>query len=70
MESFNRLSSLEAKFASSPFLQEDPNVVVRSPGADFTPSSALLEHCPFIEEDFFRRPLPDTERRRFLFECS
>ncbi|ORE02581.1 hypothetical protein BCV72DRAFT_183097, partial [Rhizopus microsporus var. microsporus] len=29
----------------------------------------LLEHCPFIEEGFFCRPLPDTERRRFLFEC-
>ncbi|ORE08283.1 hypothetical protein BCV72DRAFT_194381, partial [Rhizopus microsporus var. microsporus] len=29
----------------------------------------LLECRPFIEEDFFRRPLPDTERRCFLFEC-
>jgi hypothetical protein len=69
IEFFNRLSSLEAKFASSPFLQGDPNVIARSLGADFTPSSALLEHCPFIDEDFFRRPLPDTERRHFLFEC-
>ncbi|CEG81014.1 hypothetical protein RMATCC62417_15264 [Rhizopus microsporus] len=68
MKSFNRLSSLEAKFASSPFLQEDPNMVVQSPGADFTPS-VPLEHYPLIEEYFFRRPLPDTECRRFLFEC-
>jgi hypothetical protein len=36
--------------------------------ADFTPSSVHLEDCTFIEEDFVRRPLPNTVRWRFLFE--
>ncbi|KAI8876094.1 hypothetical protein K501DRAFT_148180, partial [Backusella circina FSU 941] len=29
----------------------------------------LLERCPFIEQDFFRRPLLEADRRPFLFEC-
>ncbi|KAI9468521.1 MAG: hypothetical protein EXX96DRAFT_451051, partial [Benjaminiella poitrasii] len=24
---------------------------------------------PYTSEDFFKRPLPDADRRRFLFEC-
>ena len=48
MEFFNRLSSLEAKFASSPFLQEDPNVFVRSPRTDFLFRIDLFDEITII----------------------
>ncbi|ORE00841.1 hypothetical protein BCV72DRAFT_237363, partial [Rhizopus microsporus var. microsporus] len=55
--------------ASNPLFQADPNVTIRAPGSDFIPSEPMLEQCPYIQEDFFKSPLPEADRRRFLFEC-
>ncbi|KAG1144473.1 hypothetical protein G6F37_011200 [Rhizopus arrhizus] len=64
-----RITELEQRFQASPLVNSDPNVVLRTPGADFTPSEAMLDEFPYLKEDFFRRPLEDTERRRYLFDC-
>ncbi|CAO3689094.1 unnamed protein product [Rhizopus microsporus] len=45
------------------------NVTIRAPGSDFIPSESMVEQCPYIQKGFFKRPLPETDRRRFLFEC-
>lgn len=64
-----RISTLEQRLQESPLLNSDPNVTVRTPGADFTPTAAMLAEFTYIEEDFFNRPLQESDRRRFLFDC-
>ena len=32
---------------------------VRSSGSEFTPNAQMLEQHPYLQEDFFRRPLSD-----------
>ncbi|KAG1171477.1 hypothetical protein G6F46_012916 [Rhizopus delemar] len=63
-----RLEHLESRISSSNLLSEDPNVIVRALGSDFTPTVDMLEQHPYISEDFFRRPLDENQRRRYLFE--
>ncbi|CAO3654316.1 unnamed protein product [Cunninghamella echinulata] len=65
-----RIEQLEASSSSNyPFHNEDPNVQIRFPGADFTPTAEMLQQCPYIQKDFFRHTLLDTDRRRFIFDC-
>ncbi|CAO3601306.1 unnamed protein product [Absidia cylindrospora] len=67
-----RLETLEASIqqSSSPHpFDNDPHVTVRAPGADFTPPQEVLDLLPSMTGDFFRSPLDDNDRRRFLFEC-
>jgi hypothetical protein len=54
--------------AESTPLNSDPNVSIRLPSSDFTPPADFLQRFPFINLDFFRRPLQDIQRRRFLSE--
>ncbi|KAI7893461.1 uncharacterized protein EV154DRAFT_386665, partial [Mucor mucedo] len=30
----------------------------------------MLTRHPFLQQDFFRRPLEENDRRRFLYACS
>lgn len=64
-----RVEQLESRLSSTTFISDDPNVVIRAPGSEFTPSVAMVQQHPYIAEDFFRRPLDDNQRRRYLFEC-
>jgi hypothetical protein len=65
-----RITSLEATIAQQPSPPpHDPNVVLRTPGSDFTPPEEVLEHFPHMTEDFFKRTLDDIDRRRFLLNC-
>jgi hypothetical protein len=64
-----RLSVMESTLASNPLFQADPNVTIHAPGSNFIPSEYMLEQYLYIQEDFFKRPLPEADRRRFLFEC-
>ncbi|KAG1048494.1 hypothetical protein G6F43_009116 [Rhizopus delemar] len=63
------LEHLEWRISSSNLLSKNPNVIVRAPGSDFTPTVDILEQHPYISEDFFRRLLDKNQRRRYLFEC-
>jgi hypothetical protein len=63
------LQPMEQQINNSPLVNIDPNIVLRAPGADFTPSSNMLEEFPYIQDDFFKRPLEENDRRRFLFDC-
>jgi hypothetical protein len=80
----NRIESLEAAITnqqasstpststspppvSSPTI--DPNITIRQPGSDFHPPAHHLKAFPDMEGNFFRSPLEDTERKRFLFDC-
>lgn len=65
-----RLANLEQQLQTSPLASHDPNVLMRTPGAGFTASVDMLYEFPYVEEDFFKRPLEETDRRRFLFDCS
>ncbi|CEG67188.1 hypothetical protein RMATCC62417_03654 [Rhizopus microsporus] len=56
-----RLSVMESTMASNPLFQADPNVTIRTPGSGFTPSESMLEQFPYIQEGFFKRPLPETD---------
>lgn len=64
-----RITSMEQSLQSSPLVNQDPNVVIRAPGSDFTPTENMLEHHPYLQQDFFKRPLDENARRRFLFDC-
>lgn len=64
-----RINLLESRLANSHLLNNDPNVQFRSPGAEFTPTEEMYRRHSYLQEDFFRRPLADSDRRRFLFEC-
>jgi hypothetical protein len=64
-----RINDLENRLAATNVLNDDPNVQFRSPGAEFTPTIEMLQQHPYLEEDFFRRPLSDSDRRKYLFEC-
>ncbi|KAI8068103.1 uncharacterized protein B0P05DRAFT_620409, partial [Gilbertella persicaria] len=39
---------LKQKLHDSPLVNIDPNVVICAPGADFTPSSVMLDEFPYI----------------------
>ncbi|KAG1164908.1 hypothetical protein G6F36_013635 [Rhizopus arrhizus] len=64
-----RIEQLETRLSDSLLLNGDPNVVYRAPGADYTPSDTILAQHPYITEDFFRRPMDESQRRRYIFEC-
>ncbi|KAG2223440.1 hypothetical protein INT45_001746 [Circinella minor] len=64
-----RLQAVEQQLATTVNINNDPNVTVRNPGADFHPTEEMLAQYPFIQEDFFKRPLDDSQRRQFLFDC-
>lgn len=64
-----RLADLEGRLAASNLLNTDPNVQFRSPGAEFTPPEDMVEAYPHLTADFFRHPLSDADRRKFLFNC-
>ncbi|KAG2210430.1 hypothetical protein INT45_010941 [Circinella minor] len=48
-----QLHAVEQQFATTATLHQDPNVTVRNPGADFTPTEQTLVQYPFIQENFF-----------------
>ena len=48
---------------------DDPFVLPRSPDLDFTPYEAFREALPSMAKDFFRNPLPETDRKRYLSQC-
>ncbi|KAG1468160.1 hypothetical protein G6F56_004002 [Rhizopus delemar] len=64
-----RIHQLESRLSSANLFNDDPNVQLRSPGSEFTPTIQMLKQHPYLEEDFFRRPLSDSDRRKYLFEC-
>ncbi|KAG1469777.1 hypothetical protein G6F56_003059 [Rhizopus delemar] len=71
-----RLESMEARLAaSSPIqpmeteLQRDPNIVERPPAIDLIPSDELRHVFPGMERDFFRSPLDDMARKRYIHVC-
>ena len=64
-----RLQAVEQQLATTANTNNDPNVTVRNPGANFHPTEEMLAQYPFIQEDFFKRPLDDSQRRQFLFDC-
>ncbi|KAG1493970.1 hypothetical protein G6F46_004390 [Rhizopus delemar] len=64
-----RIEQLETRLSDSLLLNGDPNVVYRAPGADYTPSDTILAQHPYITEDFFRRPMDESQWRRYIFEC-
>ncbi|OMJ24706.1 hypothetical protein AYI70_g1395, partial [Smittium culicis] len=49
---------------------EDPHVTTRIPVTDLTSYPALTEALPSIEEDFFRSPLTEGERKIAIHSCS
>ncbi|PVU89438.1 hypothetical protein BB561_005353 [Smittium simulii] len=48
---------------------EDPHVLTRISVTDLTAYPELIEALPSIEEDFFRSPLTDEERKSALYSC-
>ncbi|KAI7895281.1 uncharacterized protein EV154DRAFT_574114 [Mucor mucedo] len=64
-----RINHLESRLATANIINDDPNVQLRSPGSEFTPDVQMLEQHPYLEEDFLRRPLSDSDRRKYFFEC-
>ncbi|OMJ24285.1 hypothetical protein AYI70_g1679 [Smittium culicis] len=48
---------------------EDPHVTTRIPVTDLTSYPALTEAQPSIEEDFFRSPLTEEERKIDIHSC-
>lgn len=44
-------------------------VVERTPDLEFTPYPDFIEALPGMARDFFRNPLPERERRRYLAQC-
>ncbi|KAI8575727.1 hypothetical protein K450DRAFT_260183 [Umbelopsis ramanniana AG] len=49
--------------------QDDECIQARLPDTEFTPYAKFLEALPSMQKDFFRSPLPDMDRRRFLADC-
>ncbi|KAG2222336.1 hypothetical protein INT45_009809 [Circinella minor] len=64
-----RSEIVEQQLATTATLHQDPNVIVRNPGADFTSTKQMLVQYPFIQENFFKCPLEDVQHRQFLFDC-
>ena len=60
-----RIESLEGR--SSPI--EDPAISTRPSDTEFHPYPAFVDALPSTQKDFFRSPLPEVERRRFLADC-
>ena len=56
-----RLHAVEQQLANTTTTNQDPNVTVRNPGADFTPTEQMLAQYPFLQENFFKRPLEDNQ---------
>ncbi|OMJ23569.1 hypothetical protein AYI69_g4923, partial [Smittium culicis] len=48
---------------------EDPYVTTRIPVTDLTAYPELTEALPSIEEDFFRSPLTEEERKIAIHSC-
>lgn len=44
-------------------------VVEQTPDLEFTPYPDFIEDLPGMAKDFFRNPLPEQERRRYLAQC-
>lgn len=65
-----RLANLKGRLAASNLLNTDRNVQFWFPGAEFTPSEDMVETYVHLEADFFRHPLSDSDRRKFLFNGS
>lgn len=49
--------------------QEDEHIQARLPDTEFTPYPKFFKTLPSLAKDFFRSPLPDMDRRRFLVDC-
>ncbi|KAI8147705.1 hypothetical protein BJV82DRAFT_575641 [Fennellomyces sp. T-0311] len=47
----------------------DASISTRTPDTDFTPYAEFRRQVPGMAKDFFRSPLPESDRRRFLAEC-
>ncbi|CDH49986.1 predicted protein [Lichtheimia corymbifera JMRC:FSU:9682] len=47
----------------------DPFISTRSPETDLHLYPEFKAALPGVDQDFFRRPLPEAERRRFLADC-
>jgi hypothetical protein len=70
----DRMASLERRLGeSSPMETANPErdsfITERAPDTEFTPYPEFSQALPSFEKDFFRNPLPEVERRRFLSEC-
>ncbi|PVU91005.1 hypothetical protein BB561_004608 [Smittium simulii] len=74
-ETFNQIKELtdkvnqllqERDFQEEP---EDPYVTARIPVTDLAIYPELLEALPSIEEEFFRSPLTDEERKSAIYSC-
>ncbi|OMJ09341.1 hypothetical protein AYI69_g10715, partial [Smittium culicis] len=48
---------------------EDPYVTTRIPITDLAVYPELIEALPSIEEDFFRTPLTEEERKEAIHSC-
>ncbi|OLY85422.1 hypothetical protein AYI68_g383, partial [Smittium mucronatum] len=49
--------------------EEDPFVTSRIPVTEFSVYTELSEALPSIEEDFFRTPLSEEDRKTALYTC-
>jgi hypothetical protein len=69
----DRLAALEGNPATEPIdvdsTDEDPAVVPRSPDLDFHPYDDFRKALPSMDKDFFRNPLSEADRRRYLSQC-
>jgi hypothetical protein len=49
--------------------EEDSFITGRASDTEFIPYPEFIQALPSFEKNFFRNPLPEVERRRFLSEC-
>lgn len=66
-----RISSLESRLADESPMDtasetHDAFIHERTPYTEFTPYPEFVHALPSFKKDFFRKPLPEVERRRFL----
>ncbi|KAI9314661.1 hypothetical protein BX666DRAFT_1879680 [Dichotomocladium elegans] len=50
-------------------LEDDPFITERAPDTDFHPYPEFQQALRGLGTDFFRHPLPETTRRRFIGQC-
>jgi len=70
----DRIASLESRLDNSSPMEAtthvpDSAITDRLPDQEFHPYPRFIEALPGFRKDFFRNPLPEVERRRFLAEC-
>jgi len=67
----DRIASLETRLHQSAPMDTSQNAYIteRSPDTEFHPYPEFAQALPSYTKDFFRNPLPEVERRRFLAEC-